>query len=474
VTIRAKLGGGTALLLLLVIGLIATAFYVGEKSFLERRLDAAHQDVLSHFAQTCRDAYLLRDDLALLNAVQGLSGNEWVADAYFADPRGRLLAHTDAAFIGRSLGELPSPRGALRERRRAVAVQGQGDALAVIRVDQQKIQRSVDEAAGQVFRRLAGVLAGAFLLGVAGAWALAKHLTDPVRRIAQGTHGIAQGRLETRLDVRNRDELGLLAKDFNLMAERLGELDRMKKEFVSNVTHELRSPLGAIESYANLMMDDVRAGRPSDLLGFLTIIRNNSARLGRFINDLLDLSRLEQKKAVLEPVDVALAELLNDVGDLFRSQAREKGVGLECASPPGDWTLRADPDKLTQVMNNLVGNALKFTSSGGRVVVSAERLETTETLRTSLRSAGAAEDSVYYRIRVADTGRGIAPEDLGRIFERFEQVRHANSSSGPRGTGLGLAICQGWVRAHGGVIQVESAPGRGSVFSVTLPRGGVA
>jgi signal transduction histidine kinase len=234
----------------------------------------------------------------------------------------------------------------------------------------------------------------------------------------------------------------------------------MKNDFVSNVTHELRSPLSAIESYANLVTDDWRNGRSHNLVDYLTIVRNNATRLRKFVTDILDLSKIDAASVEMEKERFDLGVLFQEVVDLFQAKAREKNIRLG-AELPSSVSVFADMDKVRQILTNLLGNALKFTPPGGKVTLSAE---------PAVRREGAG--GRFTRITVADNGPGIPEKDQQRIFDRFEQVKEMRESvEGQKGTGLGLAIVRQLVTAHGGQIGLVSAVGRGSAFSVYLPEG---
>jgi signal transduction histidine kinase len=228
-------------------------------------------------------------------------------------------------------------------------------------------------------------------------------------------------------------------------------VDKLKDDFVSNVTHELRSPLGAIESYANVIAEDVRAGNLAEIMESVNIVRNNTTRLSRFINNILDLAKIETKADGLRLARVRGLSLIQETQSLFAAKAREKNIRLVAEGDP-QIELLVDPDKLQQVMTNLVSNALKFTPAGGLISISVIR------------------EGNRVQLNVEDTGPGIAAKDIDRIFNRFEQVRErVEQLEGPKGTGLGLAIAKGLVEAHGGKIEVRSVVGRGSVFCVLLP-----
>lgn len=452
--IRTKIGFLAVVLSVSVAAAAAVGFYLAERRTLLRKMEGARTALADHLAQTCRDALVVNDELAALNAAAAVRGNTGVLDAYCLDAKGFVVAHANTAFLGKAPLPIDRVDGILM----TVPVTNGPARKAVVVFSKSAMEREVEQSLREVWGRILSAMGGALGLGLLGAWLLALHLTRPIQRIAQGTHRVAAGDLGHRLTENRADELGELARDFNRMAARLGELDQMKRDFVAMVTHELRSPLSAIESYANFLMEELPA-QSSRSLENLLVIRNNATRLGRFVNDILDLSKIESRAMDLrlEPVDVA--QIFKDLLDLFTPIARERSIQLSAQSPT-DLKVSADPDKLNQVLTNLLGNALKFTPRGGKVTLSAEIEKPGETLSVPSR----------VRLTVSDTGPGIPPADQQRIFDKFEQVRGIRPTvPGAKGTGLGLAIVKGLVEAQGGTVHVESRVGHGSAFSVSLP-----
>jgi signal transduction histidine kinase len=227
------------------------------------------------------------------------------------------------------------------------------------------------------------------------------------------------------------------------------ETNRLKTEWVSNVSHELRTPMAAIKGFLGVVLDDEETLEPEQRRKFLGIARAETDRLSRLIDDLLDISRIEAGRRPRHETSFAVAELLYDAVLLARPQAEAGGLKIELEAPPPAWRLTADRDQLSQVLHNLVGNAVKFTAPGGRVRLWAEAREG------------------QMRLAVADTGCGLAPEDLPHVFDKFYRGRAAGTR--PRGTGLGLAIARELTEAHGGQIDITSRLGEGSVFVVRLP-----
>jgi len=293
----------------------------------------------------------------------------------------------------------------------------------------------------------AGIVALA--LSVVLAWLIAGWVAGPLRRLALAARRVAHGDYEVPATVSGPAEIQGLAAAFGEMVERVRAGQQAQRDFVANVSHELKTPLTSIQGFAQAIRDGAvgdsegarRAGR---------IIYDESERLRKLVEDLLDLARLDagQMDLAREPVD--LPRLIAGVLERLSLAAGESGVGLEADVPPLPPVI-GDGDRLAQVFTNLVANAVQHSPRGSPVVV-----------------RGYPQDS-WVTITVEDSGPGIPPEELGRIFERFYQVDKARSGGAGRGTGLGLAISREIVQAHGGRLLAESVVGQGSRFSVQLP-----
>jgi signal transduction histidine kinase len=279
-------------------------------------------------------------------------------------------------------------------------------------------------------------------------------LAEAAKCVGRGNYTL--GLAETS---RRHDELGFLSNSFQDMAQELQELDHMKEDFVSAVTHELRSPLGAIESYLNLMNEEIREGiSPSTWKTYAERLRVNTQRLTRFVNDLLDMAALERGKVTLELGPVNLAILIQEVVDFYAAKLAERQLLCTTNLPRGPWAEAwADREKTRQVIVNLLSNAIKFTPDRGTIAVGVK----------------AAESGQHVMIYVRDSGLGIAPEHQIKIFNKFEQVHAARQSvKGPKGTGIGLSIARALVELQGGRLGLESKVGEGSCFYFTLPKKG--
>jgi len=278
---------------------------------------------------------------------------------------------------------------------------------------------------------------------------LAASIVQPVEELNRGAERLAAGDLEHRVRVQGTDELVNLANTTNQMAARLQQLEGLRRQYVSNVSHELRTPLAAIRGMAETMMQ-YSATDPSLPERYLPRIIAQTERLARLASQLLDLAQIESGNLVTSFARVSVPAVVEEARQAAAEGAREKGVLLEVTLPPTLPDVRGDRDRLVQVFLNLMDNAVRHTPTGGRVTVSADT-EGDRLVAT-----------------VEDTGEGIPEEHLEHIFERFYRVEQARTRRSG-GTGLGLSIVWQIMQAHGGSIDVTSAPGEGTCFTLTLP-----
>lgn len=288
----------------------------------------------------------------------------------------------------------------------------------------------------------------ALVLALFLAFGVARWVADPLQRLVNAARAFS-GETMRPLSLEGPQEVRELLGAFNQMTSRVQAGQKAQREFVANVSHELKTPLTSIQGFAQAILDGT-ADTPKARRQAAQIIYDESARLHRLALDLLDLARLDAGIADLKRDLLDVNALVNGVAERFNPQARAAGVnlGVDLALLPA---ITGDGDRLAQVFANLVDNALKFTPSGGRIL-----------LRTM-----ALGDGV--EIHVQDSGAGISQESLPYIFDRFYQADPARQGGKAHGAGLGLAIAREIVTAHGGTISVRSAPGQGSTFIVHLP-----
>ncbi len=240
------------------------------------------------------------------------------------------------------------------------------------------------------------------------------------------------------------------AAELRMEIERHIKLDKLKDDFINTVSHELRTPLSITKEAISLILEKVQGEINEQQTEILTIAKNNIERLARIINGLLDVSKIEAGKVELRKEDIDLQTMVREVAQSFEGKAREKGLDLRLCLPERTILVYADGDKLAQIFTNLVDNAVKFTAAGA-IEIRAEE----------------TEGSIECEVR--DTGIGIAPEDIPKIFDRFTQFGRKDGP-GEKGTGLGLSIVKGLVEVHGGEIRVGSEVGKGTEVVFTLPR----
>ena len=286
------------------------------------------------------------------------------------------------------------------------------------------------------------LLISALLLGgvaILSSIILARRLTRPISRLAWAADGISQGNLHERLEIRGNDELATLSLSFNRMADTLEKQNALRKRINANFAHEMRTPLAIMQGQLEGMLDGLI---PNERRVLESLLEENH-RLARIVANVEELVQAEASALSLRRIRFPLKPLLESIGQRFSESAGKKkiSIAVECGE---DVWVNADPERLTQILINLVTNAVRAIDSGG-----------------SIRLGGATEGECC-RIDVTDTGRGIDEADLPLIFERFYR-------KGSDGLGLGLAIVRELVDAHGGRIMVASRPGEGSTFSVRLP-----
>ena len=265
------------------------------------------------------------------------------------------------------------------------------------------------------------------------------------------------------------------------------ELERLREEFMNTVSHELRTPITTVNEFAEILADGLAGPVTPEQRGHLETIKSNIQRLSRIINGLLDFAKMEAGRLVPNKTLVEPRALIDDVLASLRPLAQAKGITLDVDLPPVLPSLFADADLVIQVLTNLIGNAIKFTEGGGRVIVSVREQPTEAGVAEDRtpecpafrvhpdggRSRSAEERSsrpTEVQFSIADTGAGIAPDDLPKLFEKFRQLSHPTPRGSPlKGTGLGLVISKRLVELHGGRMHVTSELGQGSTFSFTLP-----
>lgn len=295
---------------------------------------------------------------------------------------------------------------------------------------------------------IAWTVLGTLLWAVVVSLLLAQRLAGPIQEMRAATGRLAAGELGVRVPVRTADELGDLARALNYMAAELQRLDELRRDFVADASHELRTPVANLAVAVEALRGSLIPADPSAET-LLQAVQRETDRLRALVERLLDLSAIETGRVHLHLVPTDLAEVVRNATTAFRARAAQRQIVLGVHLPAGRTIARTDPERLAQIVGNLLDNAVKFTPAGGQVIV-----------RLAM-GRGAAT------LTVEDTGPGIPPEDLPHIFDRFYKADRARS--GQPGIGLGLAIAQRLAVALGGRIEAGNRPEGGARFVVTLP-----
>jgi len=288
----------------------------------------------------------------------------------------------------------------------------------------------------------------ATIAALALSFIFSKSVVAPVLAMSRATQRIAEGRYDERIPITGNDELAQLALRFNQMAEKLNEIESMRRRLIGDVSHELRTPLTAIKGSMEALMDGVLPANDETYQQ----IYLEAHRLNRLVDDLQELSRVEARAYPLDIRSLDVPSLVQTVTKRLAPQAQSRRIALDLELTPNLPPLLADEDRAAQILTNLVSNAIQYTPEGGRVTISAK------------------QTGNEIQISVRDTGIGIPPEHLPHIFDRFYRVDKSRSRQAGGGSGIGLTIARALVEAQGGRIWVETTgEGQGSVFAFTLP-----
>jgi len=289
------------------------------------------------------------------------------------------------------------------------------------------------------------IVALSSLLAAAVTFFLARGLLAPVKRLGEGTHRLAAGDFTTRVTPGRDDELGRLAQDFNQLASTLEKNQQMRRAYMADISHELRTPLAILHGELEALQDGVRQFTPDSL----TSLQMEVATLTKLVNDLHQLSLSDEGALAYQKQSLDIITLLEVAAGVVRMRFAERGLRLRLELPEQAQVF-GDSDRLMQLFNNLLENSLRYTDSGGELLIQGQLTDNTLILR------------------FADSGPGVSDEQLANLFDRFYRAEGSrNRASG--GSGLGLSICQNIITAHGGTLQASHSPLGGVMMTVALP-----
>ncbi|MCL6638888.1 MAG: HAMP domain-containing protein [Firmicutes bacterium] len=369
---------------------------------------------------------------------RGPMGGPGTGDVLLADGTGTVIAGSDLSFLGKTDVRLSLKDG--------LAVEVDGKKIGTLYLVntfygewEREFLNSVTKAAA--WAGIAAVLLALFL-GVL----ISGHLTGPLRDLTAAARRLSERDLSFRVRVRTRDEIGELAASFNQMAENMERNEKLRRNLVADTAHELRTPLAILRGN----LESLQEGVVQPSAEVIMSLHDEVVRISRLVNELQDVSLAEAGELRLNRLPVEAGELVERVMVPLSGEAQARGIRLQvniAGNLPQIWV---DPDRIVQVLLNLLGNALRYTPEGGEIEL-------------SVRQEG---EEVLFTVR--DTGVGIEPGELNNIFERFYRTGQSRSRSGG-GAGLGLAIARSLVEAHGGTIRAESTRGEGSTFTFSIP-----
>jgi signal transduction histidine kinase len=410
-------------------------------SFQSRTVQAAQQARLDALSQSVSamlgEAELAGDPLMAVDYLTGLcSSRPDIGSCDLDIGRGLKMLRTRKAVLANKRGGNPVYR----------EMHG-GKFSARIYFSPGALEKEREDALKGIYRNLAAAFLASMLASALLGLLLARRLTRRLRRLAAEAAEVGEGKFGVKTDASGSDEVAELAGSLNAMSDRLLELETMKKNFTASVTHELRSPLGVIETYAAMLLSEEKQFRDEDREVFRRI-KENAGRLANFVTAMLDLAKIERGKMELRPSKEDPLALTRDAIDFLRPKAAEKQVALIVEAAEAGGAAMLDRELVTHALTNLISNAIKFTPSGGKVIVRA------------FLSAG------KYRAEVEDTGPGLKPGEAEKLFAPFSQ---GSAAPGHGGTGLGLALVKSIAELHKGSAGCSSAPGGGALFWLEFP-----
>jgi len=455
----------SCLILIVVVGMMAT-LYTAEKKQLTTEIAEEQQGDLTKLAGVCEQSMLASDELILINYVKTLALSPKVSFAGFVsrDGSGWIYSRknkfelTDAKDA--SVKTILSSRGQLRREEKNESGEGiialsqpvRGRGYVRLGYSQDVVNQLFQRSVSQKFKRFSIVGMVAIAFGLLLAQILGLALSRPLQLLVEAAEAIGKGTKGVKIPVGGKDELGHLTETFNNMSQELSKLDELKDDFMSHVTHELRSPLTSIIATVELMAEMPQMQKDPKFKRSIDRLVYGSERLNRLVDNILDLTKMEAGKMVFDLQPVNMGVIVGEMADFFEPRAMEKGLEIRAHVPPVLPLAMADPERIRQALSNLIFNAIKFTNRGEIVIWVRQK-----------------ENNLL--IGVQDSGVGIPKEKLHTVFQKFECLQDTrNRVEKPvPGSGLGLNIVMNSIKAQGGTIWVESEVDKGSTFIFTLP-----
>jgi signal transduction histidine kinase len=470
-TLRTKFYLASSCLILTVVAGMMASLFVYEQKRLREDMNQEQVEDLNKLARVCEDTMIVFDEPALFKYARNLvelSASKLVY-AGFVYPQGQdgvpwVWRHDSdrIVYMDPMSAEIQAVVGSNQTQRRELIVNNERivelsrpvGRYGFVRLgySQSVVEKIFHQTIAKSINRFLVVGLIAVVIGLVLASFFSAALSRPILNLKEAADAIARGKKGVKVTAASRDEIGQLAGTFNHMSDELAKLDQLKDDFMSHVTHELRSPLTSIIATAELMSEmkavntDAKMRRSVDRLIF------GSERLNRLVDNILDLTRLEAGKMPFDIQPVDFRKILTEMADFFEPRAMEKALTVRAVVPATFPLVSADAERMRQVLSNLIYNAIKFTNKGGITL----KLYEQDGMAT---------------VAVQDTGVGIAKDKLNAVFEKFECLKETRDrvEKPVPGSGLGLNIVQNSIKAQNGKIWVESEMNKGSSFIFQLP-----
>ena len=469
--LRLKFTFSVSILLLFVIAFVSYTIYTAQKNYLTLQFEETRDQSFKVFFHSCEKAIKSNEEDQIRSIIDSVVSIHKPAIVYASYVSGYRIV-----FTSRDTDNNIASAFSTRAKRTYTSKTDQYESLTgeniyeyaspilsgdkylgtlVVGFSQDYMNSTIKKGTSLISQKIKTVALLAVIFGILAANFMAGQLSKPIRLLAHAAKKIGQGDMDVKVDVKRGDEIGLLAKTFNEMAVQVKETDKLKDGFVSSVSHELRSPLAAIDGYCDLLIEGVNKNYPPEQqLRGLKIIKDASLRLTNFINNILDLAKMKAGKFEMKAGPVPLGDIIKEISQLFESLAVAQSKTLAYSIAPAIPLVYGDAEKVKQVITNLLGNALKFTRENDRITISC--------------MVSPSYGNEYVEVWVADTGIGIAQDEADKIFKEFYQVKEGEFKK-PKGTGLGLSIVYEIIKLHRGRIWAEGEIGKGTTFKFVLP-----
>jgi len=453
------------LILIVVIGMM-TSLFIFERKQLESDVERAQLEDLTKLAQVSDEISVHANELTLLNYAQALVKIPKFSYAGFVHPDGSGWLVTSKQ--GFKLTESSDPlavrivksRGLLKRNITAkdgehiieVSKPVKGKGYVRLGYSKDVVTAEFNALLWKKTKRFSVAGFIAILFGLFLAQLMSRALSRPILLLMKAAEEIGQGKKGVIVPVQTSDEIGHLTHTFNAMSQDLGKLDMLKDDFMSHVTHELRSPLTSIIATVELLAENPIVRKDAKMTRSVDRLTYGSERLNRLVDNILDLTRLEAGKMHFDIQPIEIGNIVGEMADFFEPRAMERNLQIRANAPKRCPLAKADPEKIRQVLSNLIHNAIKFTNAGEIVL--------------SVRKQGD-----WVQVSVQDTGVGIPKDKLGSVFGKFETLQDTRDrvNKPVPGSGLGLNIVKNSIEAQGGKIWVESEVDKGTTFIFQLP-----